>query len=77
MEPVEIEITLKDIKYTVIITHIGEVVELPDGGGEIPIEYHTIPDCPQDDVNDLHEEINEFVVAALRAAIKSSKDEEE
>ena len=76
MEPVEIKLIVNDVEYTVNITHIGEIIELPDGGGDLPIEYSTVPECPNEDVKALHDAISEYVTTAIKAAIEKAKLED-
>ena len=74
MKPVEVKLVINEVKYSVTITHIGEIEELPDGDGYIPIEFHTQPKCP--DTEGLHEALTEVVTRALQLAIEEAKQKE-
>jgi hypothetical protein len=73
MEPVEIKLTVNGIEYAVTINHIGEVIEHPDGSGYIPIEYSTVPECPEKDSEAMHDALTEFVTIAIKNAIEEAK----
>lgn len=73
MEPVEIKLTVNDVEYAVTINHIGEVIEHPDGSGDLPIEYSSVPECPDKDSEAMHEALTAYVTNVIKAAIEEAK----
>lgn len=74
MEPIETEVTIEDVTYAVTITYIGEVQDLPDGSGNLPIEYYCQPECPEQHEDMIVEYLNSFVTLAIQEMIKSHKE---
>lgn len=77
MEPVNVNLELNGIVYSITITYIGEIIELPDGSGDLPVEYTSTPECPEEDKEALHEELTKFVTNAIQAAIAEAKIKDE
>ena len=73
MEPVEIKLIVNDIEYAVTINHIGEIIENPDGSSDLPIEYSSVPECPEKDNEAMHDALTEFVTIAIKNAIEEAK----
>jgi hypothetical protein len=42
-ENINLNFSIEDGEYEVTITEIGDIVDEPDGGGTIPIDYSVVP----------------------------------
>jgi methionyl-tRNA formyltransferase len=72
-EEIIIDIEVGDKMYEVTIIEIEEVVDNPDGSGEIPIVYQTMPPINDEETQQkLHEELTKFFHSAINKAIQEA-----
>lgn len=71
-ENIVIDIEVGDKLYEVTIVQIDEIVEHPDGGGDIPIVYQTLP--PVDD-EATDKAIRESLIGFMHRAINNAIEE--
>jgi len=73
-----IDIDVDNKMYEVTIVEIDELVENPDGSGDIPIVYTTMPPVDDEETQRLiHEKLTEFVHLAINKAIEEAMKNDE